>query len=83
MAGDECGHGELHKGWQETVSDWTTITWFALNSWTYDKVNYHVDMLLLQPKPGGHEEYVRIGLVDGLSKAWFDERASPATITIT
>ena len=38
--------------------------------------------LLLQPTNNGKSEYVRIGLVSGLERCWFDEHAVASTVTL-
>jgi hypothetical protein len=81
--GEECKHEDLHTGWEETVSDWASVTVFALHSWTHEKLDYYLDLLLLRARLGSDGKYVRFGLANGLGKAWFDEHASPASVTIT
>jgi hypothetical protein len=81
-ANNVCPHGDLHSNWAHTIPDWDCVVGFSLHSWDVVEELY-VNVLLLQPRLNHEDEYVRIGLVYGVPRPWYDEHASPATVTIT
>jgi len=67
-----------------TSPDRSSVICFALYSYTkYSSKRICATLLVLQLKGDAVGQYVRIGLARDIKKVWFDEHASPITVTIT
>jgi hypothetical protein len=65
----------------ENEKPWEFVICFGL--YDYERMQgTRVDALLLEPKNNGAGVYVRIGVVQGLRKSWFDEHTVARTITV-